>query len=73
MLLLLATAPARAQDAEQIEPVVVTATRTEQRLGETPASVTVLTREDISRTAAQSLDDLLRQVPGFSLFRRSSS
>ena len=74
VLLLLAAAPARAQDeAERLEPVVVTATRTEQRLGETPASVTVLTREDIGRTAAQSLDDLLRQVPGFSLFRRSSS
>ena len=66
-------APAPAQDAERLEPVVVTATRTEQRLGEAPASVSVLTREDISRTAAQSLDDLLRQVPGFSLFRRSSS
>ncbi|HSE03117.1 MAG TPA: TonB-dependent receptor, partial [Methylomirabilota bacterium] len=74
LLVLLAATPARAQDeAERLEPVVVTATRTEQRLGETPASVTVLTREDISRTAAQSLDDLLRQVPGFSLFRRSSS
>jgi outer membrane receptor protein involved in Fe transport len=74
VLLLLAAASARAQnEAERLEPVVVTATRTEQRLGETPASVTVLTREDISRTAAQSLDDLLRQVPGFSLFRRSSS
>ena len=73
LVLLLVATPARAQDAERIEPVVVTATRTEQRLGEAPASVTVLTREDVSRTAAQSLDDLLRQVPGFSLFRRSSS
>ncbi|HSB42559.1 MAG TPA: TonB-dependent receptor [Methylomirabilota bacterium] len=74
LVLLLAVAPARAQDAaERLEPVVVTATRTEQRLGEAPASVSVLTREDIAQTAAQSLDDLLRQVPGFSLFRRSSS
>src|SRR6266849_6175703 len=73
LLLLVVAAPARAQDAERLEPVVVTATRTEQRLGEAPASVSVLTREDISQTAAQSLDDLLRQVPSFSLFRRSSS
>jgi outer membrane receptor protein involved in Fe transport len=73
LILLAVAAPARAQDVERLEPVVVTATRTEQRLGEAPASVTVLTREDVSRTAAQSLDDLLRQVPGFSLFRRSSS
>ena len=74
LLLLLAVTPARAEEAaERLEPVVVTATRTEQRLGEAPASVSVLTREDIAQTAAQSLDDLLRQVPGFSLFRRSSS
>ncbi|MGH7412839.1 MAG: TonB-dependent receptor plug domain-containing protein [Candidatus Rokuibacteriota bacterium] len=73
LLLLFVAVPARAQETERLEPVVVTATRTEQRLGEAPASVSVLTREDLARTAAQSLDDVLRQVPGFSLFRRSSS
>ena len=73
LLLLAVAAPVRGQEPERLEPVVVTATRTEQRLGEAPASVTVLTREDVRQTAAQSLDDLLRQVPGFSLFRRSSS
>src|SRR6266446_3074593 len=75
-LLLLAAAsprPAYAQEAERLEPVVVTATRAEQPIGEAPASVTVLSREDIRQGAGQSLDDLLRQVPGFSLFRRSSS
>jgi outer membrane receptor protein involved in Fe transport len=73
-LLLLAWAtPARGQEAARLEPVVVTATRTEQRLDEAPASVTVLSREDIRQGAGQALDDLLRQVPGFSLFRRSSS
>jgi iron complex outermembrane recepter protein len=56
-----------------LDPVVVTVTRTEQKLGEAPASVTVLTREDISLSPTQTVDDLLRQVPGFSLFRRSSS
>ena len=38
-----------------------------------PASVTVLTREDIHYSASQTVDDLLRQVPWFSLFRRCSS
>jgi outer membrane receptor protein involved in Fe transport len=73
LLFLVMAAPAWAQEPERLEPVVVTATRTEQKLGEAPASVTVLTREDVAQSAAQSLDDLLRQVPGFSLFRRSSS
>ncbi|MBI2468844.1 MAG: TonB-dependent receptor [Candidatus Rokubacteria bacterium] len=57
----------------QLEPVVVSASRVEQRLGEAPASVTVLGEEDLKASAAQTVDDLLRQIPGFSLFRRSSS
>ena len=76
LLLLLAAPPVAAQQPEvptRLEPVVVTPTRLEQKAGETPASVTVLTREDVKQSASQTVDDLLRQVPGFSLFRRSSS
>jgi outer membrane receptor protein involved in Fe transport len=73
---LLAVSPAAAQspdEATRLEPVVVTVTRTEQKAGEAPASVTVVTRDDIRYSASQTVDDLLRHVPGFSLFRRSSS
>ncbi|HWQ70492.1 MAG TPA: TonB-dependent receptor, partial [Patescibacteria group bacterium] len=45
----------------------------EQRLRDVPANVTVITREDIEQSPARTVDDLLRQIPGFSLFRRSSS
>jgi outer membrane receptor protein involved in Fe transport len=55
------------------EEVTVTATRTETRLGDTAASMRVLSRADLSSTAAMTLDDALRQVPGFQLFRRSGS
>ncbi|MDQ6788647.1 MAG: Plug and carboxypeptidase regulatory-like domain-containing protein, partial [Acidobacteriota bacterium] len=55
------------------EEVIVSITRTASRLSETPASVVVLNREIINQTAAQTVDDALRQVAGFSLFRRSSS
>ncbi|MBA3334936.1 MAG: TonB-dependent receptor, partial [Acidobacteria bacterium] len=55
------------------EEVTVSVTRTESRLSETPASVVVLKREIIEQTAAQTVDDSLRQVAGFTLFRRSSS
>jgi outer membrane cobalamin receptor len=71
-----AGSPAAAQAPDEptrLEPVVVTATRLEQKAGDAPASVTVLTRDDIDHSASQTVDDLLRQVPGFSLFRRSSS
>ena len=73
---LAAAAPVSAQapdDPAQLEPVVVTVTRMEQKAGDAPASVTVLTRDDMHFSGTQTVDDLLRQVPGFSLFRRSSS
>ena len=53
--------------------MTVTPTRTEQRLGDVPASVSVLTSEAIEASPALLADDVLRQVPTFSLFRRTSS
>ena len=55
------------------QQVVVTAARTATPLGESPASTIQLTRHDLQQTPNLTLDDMLRQVPGFSLFRRSSS
>jgi outer membrane receptor protein involved in Fe transport len=56
-----------------LETVVVTPGRQEQRLGDTPASVNVVTAEQIESSPAVLADDVLRQVPSFSLFRRTSS
>src|SRR6266542_4891835 len=53
--------------------VTVTATRTDTRLEETAASIVVLGQKELETTAALTLDDSLRQVPGFSLFRRGGS
>ncbi len=55
------------------EEVIVTAARTETRVSDTGASLVVLSGEDLSTTAALTLDDALRQAVGFSLFRRSGS
>src|SRR3954465_5605167 len=55
------------------EAVTVTATRSERRTGDVPASVNVLDREEIKQSPALVADDLLRQIPTFSLFRRTSS
>jgi outer membrane receptor protein involved in Fe transport len=54
------------------DTVVVTATRTQERLP-SAASATVITSAELNNSAAGALDDTLRQTPGFSLFRRSSS
>ena len=61
------------QPSSSNEEVTVSAARTEVRLSETPGSTILLSTPDLAATAALRLDDVLRQVPGFSLFRRSSS
>jgi outer membrane receptor protein involved in Fe transport len=68
----------RAQEPAQTpapirEEVTVTAARVETKAGETPLSVSVVPRSRIESAAAPSLDDVLRQTAGFSIFRRSSS
>ena len=55
------------------ERVTVTAARAETRLAETAASVVVLGEEELETAAALGADEALRQVPGFQLFRRTSS
>lgn len=64
---------ASADSVTQHAEIVVTATRIPTRLADTPASVVVVTRDALATTAAITLDDALRQVPGFTLFRRSGS
>ena len=56
-----------------MDRITVTATRGERLSGETASSVTVLDSEAIRTSPARSVDDVLRQVPGFSLLRRAGS
>jgi outer membrane cobalamin receptor len=60
------------QPAPLVDAVTVTASRGAARLT-TAASTTVVTSAELLNSAAGSLDDALRNTPGFSLFRRSSS
>jgi outer membrane receptor protein involved in Fe transport len=53
--------------------VTVTAAREKTRVADTPASVAILDRAALDSAASGSLDDALRQVVGFSLFRRVGS
>jgi outer membrane receptor protein involved in Fe transport len=55
------------------QQVVVSATRTSTPLADVAASVSRLSGSEIAATPTLPLDDALRQVPGFSLFRRSDS
>jgi len=51
----------------QLETVTVTATRTERTVEESLASVTVIDRDEIERRQAQSVQEVLRGVPGLSI------
>ena len=53
--------------------VIVTATRTNVALEDSAADVVALDSNQLASTPALTLDDVLREVPGFTLFRRSSS
>src|SRR5258705_4926836 len=66
-----AFALALAATAQTSDTVTVTATRTETRLSDTASSVVDLRSEDVANAA--TADDALRQVPGFTLFRRTGS
>ncbi|HEY0161010.1 MAG TPA: TonB-dependent receptor [Thermoanaerobaculia bacterium] len=68
----LVAAPLTAQPVVQDE-IVVTASALPERADETPATVTVITREEIDERAARDVSDVLREVPGLSVARIGSS
>jgi outer membrane receptor protein involved in Fe transport len=59
--------------ATAAEQVTVAANRTGMRVIESATTVTILSAQDLEATAAFRADDILRQVAGFSLFRRTTS
>jgi len=58
---------AAVEDVTQVDPVVVTATRTAETADETLAPVTVVTRDDIVRRQSRSTIDVLRGLPGVAM------
>lgn len=51
----------------KLDTVVVSGSRTEKILLDTPVSVSVITEEDIQRSGAEQVGELLRDVPGVSI------
>jgi len=58
---------------QELNPVVVTATRTAQTADETLASVTVITRDDIERSQSQDLFEVLRTQAGVDIARTGNA
>lgn len=62
-----------APDSDSVTPVKSSVTVVGKLEVETPANLTLLGAREIERIPGVNLDDRLRMIPGFSLFRRSSS
>ena len=54
-------------EAVESEPVIVSATRSDIPLDQSPASVSVISSEDFDRKQIERVADALRQVPGLSV------
>src|SRR5258706_11792672 len=63
--------PATADRPSRDDVVVVTASRREEQLLNAPATMTVITEEEIATSPAQTVADLLRLVPGVNVARTS--
>ena len=48
----------------KLEEIVITATKTPRHPEDIPASITVITKEDLEKQNIQTVDEALRQVPG---------
>ncbi|MCA1779365.1 MAG: TonB-dependent receptor [Xanthomonadaceae bacterium] len=68
-LLVLSPGPARSETAWSDGPIVVTANRTEQNAASLPARISVIERDDIARSQAPDLLELLRLEAGIEVVR----
>src|SRR5271156_2353508 len=68
-----AVAPLTVVLERPLESVIVSAYRSPLATADSPASTRILDTQQLRESASSALDGKLRQVPGFELFRRSSS
>ncbi|HEY4285107.1 MAG TPA: TonB-dependent receptor plug domain-containing protein, partial [Chthoniobacterales bacterium] len=57
----------------QADPVIVSATRTDIPLSESPASVTVVSAEDMEQKQIERVSDALREVPGLAVVQTGTA
>lgn len=59
------------EEETQLEEIVVTATRTEKQVEESPVAVSVITSKDIEKSTARTVDEALKYTPGLFQWQRS--
>jgi iron complex outermembrane receptor protein len=68
-----AQAPAPADTASDMNNIIVTARRIEERLQDVPISVSVVNQDRLTKANVDSAEDLIRVVPGLNVQSRYSS
>src|SRR6478735_2239261 len=68
-----AQAPPAERDPSKLEPIKQSITVNADIAAEAPASIVEIGRPQLQELPGENLDDRLRYIPGFSMFRRSSS
>jgi len=63
----------RAEEATRLEPIVITATRVEQKVSEQASAVSVVTREEIEAKSPLVAGDVLQGIPGVDVQRTGST
>ncbi|MDP2753903.1 MAG: TonB-dependent receptor [Nitrospirota bacterium] len=59
------------KEEAELEEIVVTATRTEKPVEESPVAVSVITSKDIEKSAVRTVDEALKYTPGTFHWQRS--
>lgn len=65
-------APSYAQNNSELNPVVVSASRSEQKLSDVISSVSVITKNDIEKTQSNDILSILNSEPGLEISRTGS-
>ena len=69
LLLLAILSSAETESTVELEPVVVTATKTPQRLEDTPVITNLITRAEIEATGAENIGEVLEHTAGIIIHR----
>ena len=67
-----ATTTPKKEEAQKLNPIVVTATRIPQPIGEIGTTITVVEDQQIEEQKIQLVSDVLRQVPGVQVTQSGS-
>ena len=67
-----ATNPSQTASSQTMTTITVTASRTPISIDETASAISILSKQEIQQRNANSIADLLREIPGFAVSQQGS-